>query len=157
MKCLNCGVDAGRKGNRHVKSRKFTCKRTSRELRTKRNWLGRREEYYVDANLDSLFVPSSLTDWVSSDEDYYSRNYSDPFSSERSSYSYDPPVSSYQPQSDDSWGGRSSSSDSSWGSDSGSSSSSSWSSSDSGGSSSSWSSSSSDSGSSSSSSDSGSW
>lgn len=147
MNCVNCGVEAGRKGNYHVKARKFTCTRRVKRLETKRKWYGAREENWVVVEVPSYYPSDySLTDWQSTDEtryrhvdsrfdDYsdYSRSYETPsvdYSSRSSSYdstpSYTPPSSSdYDSSPSSSSWGSSSSSDSSWGSSSSSSSSSS--------------------------------
>jgi hypothetical protein len=152
MKCINCGEEAGRKGNRHVKSRKFICARLVKRVETRRKWYGAREENVVLVEAESL-SPShhGLFDWRSSDE--YTRSYSDSRFDDyygRDRYTRDDSYSSRSydhipSKSDESWSSSrsssssdSSSSGSSWGSsssgssyDSGSSSSSS--SSDSGG------------------------
>lgn len=75
MKCVNCEVEAGRLGNRHVKARKFTCKRIKRQLQTKRNWYGRREEFWADLEVDSLIPTPDLLEWRPADEYEYSNNY----------------------------------------------------------------------------------
>lgn len=104
MKCVNCGSEAGRKGNRHVKSRKFTCTRMVRKLETKRKWYGGREDNWVMMQDDSLNpYECGLTDWFYSDErsysdsrfdDYYSGDYSRSTRDDSSSSSYDPPAKS---------------------------------------------------------------
>ncbi len=76
MKCINCGHEAGRKGNHHVKARKFTCTRMVKRLETKRKWYGAREENWVMVESVSLFpYDYDLTDWQSTDETDY--RYSD--------------------------------------------------------------------------------
>lgn len=136
MKCVNCDVEAGRRGNKHVKARKFTCKRMVKRLETKRKWYGAREENWVVVEVPSYY-PSEyhLTDWQSSDETRYrhadsrfddyseryssrgyeyetpSKSYSDDYSSRASSYDSTP---NYTPPSSSSYD--SSPSQSSWGS-----------------------------------------
>lgn len=51
MNCPNCGKSAGRHGNKHVRSRRFTCTRADR---------------FRD-DLPNL-SPGSLPDWVPGDE-----------------------------------------------------------------------------------------
>jgi hypothetical protein len=168
MKCINCGEEAGRKGNRHVKSRKFICARLVKRVETRRKWYGAREENVVLVEAESL-SPShhGLFDWRSSDE--YTRSYSDSRFDDyygRDRYTRDDSYSSRSydhipSKSDESWSSSrsydSTPSHSSWDSGSSSSSSDSSSSGSSWGSSSSGSSYDSGSSSSSSSSDSGGW
>lgn len=124
MNCVNCGAEAGRRGNKHVKSRRFVCKRVKRELQSKRKWYGAREEFWVDVEVPSLTPSYELKDWRSADEysDGYSSNYRDYTSeyspeSRNSSYRYDdyvaPSRSSY---SDDSGSSSKSSGSDSYGS-----------------------------------------
>lgn len=111
MKCINCDEEAGRKGNRHVKFRKFTCTRMVKRLETKRKWYGAREENWVVVEVPSYYpYDFDLTDWQSTDEnrtryaDSRFDDYSDRYSSRgyeyetpsRSSYSnYSPTNKSY--------------------------------------------------------------
>lgn len=73
MKCMNCEVEAGRRGNRHVKAHEFTCKRIKRQLQTKRKWYGRCEKFWADVEVDSLIPTPDLLEWRPADE--YSNNY----------------------------------------------------------------------------------
>lgn len=57
MNCKNCGGSGGRKGNKHVKGRRFTCTRWSSS-----------GDRMPDVSL------GSLSDWSSSDESSYGGN-----------------------------------------------------------------------------------
>lgn len=134
MKCVNCEVEAGRRGNKHVKARTFTCKRIKRQLQTKRNWYGRREEFWADVEVDSLIPTSDLLEWRPADEysntygtslarnlyDHYddggSRNYNNDYRTSyvpEKTYIPDPPRSYESDNSSSSWGSSGSSGSSS--------------------------------------------
>lgn len=66
MKCMNCGVEAGNKGNKHVRNRSYNCTRRVVKRNTKRDWLGRTSTYEDYVVVESL--TPSVVDWSSADE-----------------------------------------------------------------------------------------
>lgn len=68
MRCKNCGYEAGRRGNKHVRNRSYSCTRRMLQKTTRRNWLGRtvtHEEYVI---VESLIPTSLVSDWAPTDE-----------------------------------------------------------------------------------------